>query len=87
MESFFDGMDKENSKTRGKGHMKKIEKKRKEGRVEERKRRDFEGHGGSHTHVFSIGWECPRPIALVSPSLKRTHSYGNLPYNKFVLVK
>jgi hypothetical protein len=64
----------------------KLKKEKKE-RVEERKRRDFERHGGSHTHVFSIGRECPRPIALVSPSLKKTHSYGNLPYNKFVLVK
>jgi hypothetical protein len=87
MESFFDGMDKENSKTGGKGHIKKIEKKRKEGKSGGKKKRDFEGHGGSHTHVFSIGRECPWPIALVSMSLKRTHSYGNLPYNKFVLVK
>jgi hypothetical protein len=29
--------------------------------------------------VFSIGWECPWPTALVPPSLRRTHSYGNLP--------
>jgi len=29
MEIFFDGMDKENSKTRRKGHIKKIEKKKK----------------------------------------------------------
>ncbi len=37
--------------------------------MEERKRRDFDGHGDSHTPVFSIGWEHPRATALVQPSL------------------
>jgi hypothetical protein len=50
MERLFDGMDQENSKTQGgKGQMRKIEKENKKERVEERKRRDFDGHGGSHT--------------------------------------
>ncbi len=38
--------------------------------MEERKRRDFfrfkkKVHGGSHTRVFSIGWERPRAAAGV----------------------
>jgi len=50
-------------------------------RMEERKRRDFYIGGGSHTQVFSIGWEDPWATALMRPSLKSTQSYGNLPYN------
>jgi hypothetical protein len=34
-----------------------------------------------HTCVFSICQKCPRATALTKPSLRRTHSYGNLPYN------
>jgi len=37
---------------------------------------------GSNTHVFSIGRKLPQAIALMRPSLRRTQSYGNLPYNK-----
>jgi hypothetical protein len=63
MERFFDGMDQKNSKTQGgKGQIMKIPKIKKE-RMEERKRRDFiffDVGGGSHTRVFSIGWEHPR---------------------------
>jgi len=33
------------------------------------------------TCVFFIWWECPRATALMRPSLRRTHSYENLPYN------
>jgi len=32
MERFFDGMDQENSKTQGKGQIRKIEKKKQEGK-------------------------------------------------------
>jgi hypothetical protein len=52
-------------------------KKNKNERVEERKRRVFDGHGGSHTHVFSIGLECPWATTLVRPTLRRTHSHTN----------
>jgi hypothetical protein len=80
MERFFVGMDQENSKTQGgKGQIRIIQKNKKE-RMEERKRRDFYVCGGSH--VFSIGREHPGSTALMRPSLRRTHSYGNLPYNK-----
>ncbi len=41
----------------------------------------FYTHGGSHTHVFSIGREHPRATTLMQPSLRRTHSNWNLPYN------
>ncbi len=37
---------------------------------------------GSHICVFSIVREHPGSTALMRPSLRRTHSYGNLPYNK-----
>jgi hypothetical protein len=40
MERFFDGTNQENSKTRGKGQIRKIFKNKKE-RMEERKRRYF----------------------------------------------
>jgi hypothetical protein len=59
MERFFDGMNQENSKTRGKVQIRKILKNKKE-RMQERKRRDFYTRGGSHTHVFSIGRESNR---------------------------
>jgi len=36
----------------------------------------------SHTRVFSTSRECPQATALVQSSLRRTHLYGNLPYNK-----
>ncbi len=53
MERFFDGMDQENSKTQGgKGQIRKFQKNKKE-RMEQRKRRDFYIHGGSHTRVCS----------------------------------
>jgi hypothetical protein len=64
------------------GQIRKIPKNMKR-RMEERKRRDFFINyfwlrtGGSHTRVFSIGQERSRPTAL-----RRTHSYGNLPYNQ-----
>jgi hypothetical protein len=86
MKRFFDGTDQVNSKTQGgKGEIRKIQTNKKE-RMEERKRRDlflfiFYIRGGSHTRVFSISRERPWAIALVQPSLRRTHSYRNLPYN------
>ncbi len=49
--------------------------------MEERKRRDFYTCGGSHTHVFSIGQEHPQATTLMQPSLRKTHSNWNLPYN------
>jgi hypothetical protein len=58
MERFFDGTDQENSK------------KNKKQRMDERKRRNFDIRGGSHTHVFSIGQE--RPCATLPQE--------NLPY-------
>ncbi len=81
MERFFDETDQENWKTQGgKGQIRKIQKSKME-RMEERKRRDFDIRGVSRTHVFCIGWEHRWATALVPPSLRRTHSYGNLPYN------
>jgi hypothetical protein len=56
-------------------------KKNKKERMKEIKRKDLCVHGISHTCVFSIGWGCPQATALVGRSLRRTHSYGNLPYN------
>ncbi len=69
MERFFDGMDQENSKTQGgkdrsekfkntrrKGTDQEISKKPRRKELEERKRRDFYIHGGSHSHV------CSQPI-------------------------
>lgn len=44
------------------------------------------GPRGSHTRVFSIGWEWPQATALIRPSLRTTHSYGNLPYIKETIV-
>ncbi len=46
---FFDGTDQENSETRGKGQIKKIQENKKES-IKEIKRKDFDTHGGSHTH-------------------------------------
>jgi hypothetical protein len=62
----------------------KLKKKNMKERVDERKRRDFDGHGGSHTHVFSVGPECPWATTLVQPSLRRTYLYGNSYTNKQV---
>jgi hypothetical protein len=70
IERFFDVTDQENSKTQGKG---------KNGG--KKKKRFFYIHGGSHTRVFSICQERPWANTLVQPSLRRTHSYGNVPYN------
>jgi hypothetical protein len=65
MERFFDDMDQEIFKTQGeKGHIRKIQKNKKE-RMEERKRRDFYVSGGSHSHVFSISQECPQATTLM----------------------
>jgi hypothetical protein len=81
MERFFDGMDQENLKTQGaRGQIRKIQENKKE-IMEERKRRDLCISGGSHTRVFAIGWGCPRATTLVGPFVRRTHSYGNVPYN------
>jgi len=57
--------------------VKKVQKNKKE-RMEEKKKKNYY----VHTCVFSIGWECPQATTLVRPSLKRTHSYENLPYKK-----
>ncbi len=62
------------------GHIRKIQKNRKE-RMEERKRRNFFTYVEVFTCVFSICLECPQATTLLWLSLKRTHSYGNLPYN------
>jgi hypothetical protein len=81
MEQFFDGMDQENSKTQGeKGQIRKIQENKKE-IMEERKTRDLCVLGRSHTGVFAIVWGCPQATTLVRPSVRRTHSYGNLPHN------
>jgi len=81
MEQFFDGTDQENSKTQGaRGQIRKIQENKKE-IMEERKRRDLCISGGSHTRVFASGWGCPRATTLVGPFVRRTHSYGNVPYN------
>ncbi len=80
MERLFDGMDQENSKTRGKGQIRKIQKNKKE-RMEERKRRDFYVHGGSHTCVFLISQEHPRAILpqenplVWGPPLQQNHRH------------
>jgi hypothetical protein len=55
--------------------------KKQEGKNGVKKRRDFYLGGGSHTRVFSISRESPQATTLVQPSLRGTHSYGNLPYN------
>ncbi len=71
------GTDQENSKKQeGKGQIRKFQKNKKE-RIEERKRRIFYTRGGSHTRVFSMG----QATTLMQPSLRRTHSIWNLPYN------
>jgi hypothetical protein len=63
MEQFFDRTDQENSKTQGgRGQIRKIQENKKE-IMEERKRRDLCGGGGSHTRGF--GWGCPRATTLV----------------------
>ncbi len=49
--------------------------------MDERKRRDFYTHGGSHTRAFSIGWEHPGATTLMQASWGRTHLNWNLPYN------
>jgi hypothetical protein len=81
MERFFDGTDQENSKTQGKGQSRKIFKKEK--------------NGGKKKIIFFILFyfifmyiEVPilvcSPLvrnAFVRPSIRRTHSYGKLPYN------
>jgi hypothetical protein len=59
------------------GYFRKIQK-----NMKERKRRDFYECEDSRTRVFSMGQECPQATPLVQRSLKRTHLYGNLPYNK-----
>jgi len=80
MEIIFDGTNEENSKTQGrKGHIRKIQKNKKE-RMKERKRKKFYICGGS-TFVFSTGWGRPQATTLMQSSIKKTHSYGNLPYN------
>jgi hypothetical protein len=57
--------------------VRKVQKNKKE-RMEEKKKKDYY----VHTYVFSIGRECPQATTLVRFSLKRTHSYENLPYKK-----
>jgi hypothetical protein len=68
IERFFDGTDRKNSKTQKNGGKKK---------------KIFyfilNVCGGPHTGVFSICQEHPWASALGRPSLRRTHSYGNLP--------
>jgi hypothetical protein len=74
MERFFDGTDQENSKPQGrKAQIRKMKKNKME-RMEERKRRDFYIHGGSHTHLFCIGWQHQRlPPLCNRPSGEPTH--------------
>jgi hypothetical protein len=83
MERFFDRTDQENSKTqRRKGtHQPKFKKRR---RKEWRKKKEE-----IFTQVEALILVCSPPsvgkalgaTALVRPSLRRTHSNGNLPYN------
>ncbi len=72
--TIFDGTDQENSKTQGgRGQIRKIQENKKE-IIEERKRRDLRICGGSHTHVFAIGWGCPGlPPLCDPPSGEPTH--------------
>jgi hypothetical protein len=81
---FFDGTDRENAKTQGgKGQMKKILKKNKKERTEERKRRDFLTYVKVPILLCSplVGNGLGLPL-LCDPPLGEPHSYGNLPYNK-----
>ncbi len=84
MERLFDGMDQEHSKIQGeKGQIRKIQKKNNKETVEQRKRRDFDAHGGSHTRVFSIGRNAPG----LPPSGEPTHMGTSPTTSKFVLVQ
>jgi len=83
MKRFLDGIDQENSKTQGgKGQIRKIQEKQ-EGKNGGKKKKRFFLYITTYmevpilTHVFSIGREHTQAIALVQPSLWRTHSYGN----------
>ncbi len=64
----------------------KLGKFKKTRRKEWREKRDFYIRGGSHTRVFSIGQERPQHTALMWPSLRKTHSYGNLSYNIIFMI-
>jgi hypothetical protein len=68
------------------GQIRKINKKQEGKNGGTKKKRICYRPRGSHTHVFSISWECPRATALIQPYLRRTHSYENLPYNKETIV-
>jgi hypothetical protein len=58
MERFFYGTDRENSETQGgKGQIRKIQNKQEGKNGAKEKKRFFYVHGGSHTCLFSIGWE------------------------------
>ncbi len=61
----------------------KLKKKNKKETVEQRKRRDFDAHGGSHTRVFSIGRNAPG----LPPSGEPTHMGTSPTTSKFVLVQ
>jgi len=66
----------------------KIQKNKKE-RMEERKRRDFFVFTNLEVPILvcspSVSQEHPWATALVQPSLRRTHLYGNLSYNNVIV--
>ncbi len=84
MERFFDGTDQENSKTQGgKGQISKNFKTRRKEWRKEKKRfwRRYVPILVCSPSVRKAREESPGATALMQPSLWRTHSYGNLPYN------
>jgi hypothetical protein len=84
MERVFDGMEQENSK-----HKEETD------RLGKFKRTRSKEWSKEKEEVFNSSqpmwrfpyervlhsWEHPRATALIQPSLRRTHSYGNLAYN------
>jgi len=78
----FDGTDQENSKTQGgRRQIRKIQENKKE-MMEERKRRERSLLMWRFPYSCVCHWlGMPRTTTLVRPSVRRTHSYGNLPYN------
>jgi len=75
MERFFDGTNQENSKNQ----------ERKNGGKKKGFFFVFNIHGGSHTHVFSIGWECPQLLPVCNPPLGEPTWTGTSPYNLWTI--
>jgi hypothetical protein len=78
MEKFYDGTDQENLKTQ-------------EGKNGGKKKKRFFFFLKTYLEVPilvyspSVSQEHPWATALVQPSLRRTHLYGNLPYNNVIV--